>query len=85
MDKIVIRGGKPLKGEIRVGGAKNAALPLMTACLLTNEPLILDNVPKLADIDTLGTLLRNFGVEEERAGDRVSLLCPLGSRIHRAL
>jgi UDP-N-acetylglucosamine 1-carboxyvinyltransferase len=74
MDKIVIRGGKPLKGEIRVGGAKNAALPLMTACLLTNEPLILANVPKLADIDTLGTLLRNFGVEEERAGDRVSLL-----------
>ena len=73
MDKIVIRGGKPLKGEIRVGGAKNAALPLMTACLLTDKALVLENVPKLADIDTLGSLLRNFGVEEERAGSRLSL------------
>jgi UDP-N-acetylglucosamine 1-carboxyvinyltransferase len=73
MDKIVIRGGKPLKGEIRVGGAKNAALPLMTTCLLTDKALVLENVPKLADIDTLGSLLRNFGVEEERAGSRLSL------------
>ena len=73
MDKIVIRGGKPLKGEIRVGGAKNAALPLMTACLLTDKALVLENVPKLADIDTLGSLLRNFGVEEERARSRLSL------------
>jgi UDP-N-acetylglucosamine 1-carboxyvinyltransferase len=73
MDKIVIRGGKPLKGSIKVGGAKNAALPLMTACLLTDDPLVLDNVPKLADIDTLGNLLRELGVEIERTGERLSL------------
>ena len=68
MDKIVIRGGKPLKGSITVGGAKNAALPLMTASLLTDEPLVLDNVPKLADIDTLANLLRELGVEATREG-----------------
>jgi UDP-N-acetylglucosamine 1-carboxyvinyltransferase len=68
MDKIVIRGGKPLKGSITVGGAKNAALPLMTASLLTDEPLLLDNVPKLADIETLANLLRELGVEATREG-----------------
>ena len=67
MDKIVIRGGKPLKGRITVGGAKNAALPLMTASLLTDQPLVLTNVPKLADITTLETLLRELGVGAERA------------------
>jgi UDP-N-acetylglucosamine 1-carboxyvinyltransferase len=76
MDKIVIRGGKPLKGSITVGGAKNAALPLMTASLLTDEPLVLTNVPRLADIATLETLLRELGVEAERtpAGGRLALL-----------
>ena len=66
MDKIVIRGGKPLKGSITIGGAKNAALPLMTASLLTEEPLILDNVPRLADIETLANLLRELGVADSR-------------------
>ncbi len=71
MDKIVIRGGKPLKGSITIGGAKNAALPLMTASLLTEEPLILDNVPRLADIETLANLLRELGVARlARSRDR---------------
>lgn len=62
MDKIRIRGGVPLKGTIHVGGAKNAALPLMCASLLTPETLTLSNLPHLADITTLAHLLGQLGV-----------------------
>src|SRR5579863_1084704 len=62
MDKIRIRGGKPLEGKIRIGGAKNAALPLMAAGLLTDETLTLTNLPRLADIDTMAHLLVQHGV-----------------------
>ena len=62
MDKIRIRGGVPLTGNILIGGAKNAALPLMTASLLTDQPLTLHNVPHLADIVTLANLLGRLGV-----------------------
>jgi UDP-N-acetylglucosamine 1-carboxyvinyltransferase len=62
MDKIRIRGGKPLEGKIRVGGAKNAALPLMAASLLTEETLRLTNLPRLVDIDTMAHLLVQHGV-----------------------
>jgi len=62
MDKIRIRGGRPLHGSIAVGGAKNAALPLMTASLLTDETLVLKNLPILADINTLCNLLLQHGV-----------------------
>ncbi|MCA8909414.1 MAG: UDP-N-acetylglucosamine 1-carboxyvinyltransferase [Rhodospirillaceae bacterium] len=66
MDKIRIRGGRPLKGDIPISGAKNAALPLMAASLLTDEPLTLTRLPDLADIATMGTLLSGHGVEIER-------------------
>ncbi|MSP67848.1 MAG: UDP-N-acetylglucosamine 1-carboxyvinyltransferase [Alphaproteobacteria bacterium] len=62
MDRIRIRGGRPLSGEIRISGAKNAALPLMVASLLTAEPLVLSNLPRLADIATLARLLQALGV-----------------------
>ncbi|HEV7368121.1 UDP-N-acetylglucosamine 1-carboxyvinyltransferase [Arenibaculum sp.] len=62
MDKIRIRGGRPLRGSIVIGGAKNAALPLMTASLLTDETLTLTNLPDLADIATLTNLLVQHGV-----------------------
>ena len=62
MDKIRIRGGRPLRGSLAVGGAKNAALPLMTASLLTDETLTLAQVPHLADIATLANLLAQHGV-----------------------
>jgi UDP-N-acetylglucosamine 1-carboxyvinyltransferase len=62
MDRIRIRGGKPLKGEIRISGAKNAALPLMAAALLTEEGLRLENLPDLADIRTMAQLLEQHGV-----------------------
>ena len=63
MDRIRIRGGRPLRGEIRISGAKNATLPLMATCLLTDEPVRLDNVPDLADINTMTHLLVQHGVE----------------------
>ena len=62
MDKLVIDGGVPLRGEVRVSGAKNAALPLMCASLLTSEPLALTNVPRLNDVRTMQTLLAQMGV-----------------------
>ena len=62
MDQIVIQGGTPLKGEIRISGAKNAALPLMAASLLTQETLVLSNMPHLADISTMARLLAQHGV-----------------------
>jgi UDP-N-acetylglucosamine 1-carboxyvinyltransferase len=62
MDRIRIRGGHPLKGEIPISGAKNAALKLMAASLLTAEPLILANVPRLADVRAMAELLISFGV-----------------------
>jgi len=63
MDKIVVTGNGPLKGEIAISGAKNTCLKLMTAALLTDEPLILTNVPGLSDIKTLSTLLESLGCE----------------------
>lgn len=63
MDKILIRGGKRLSGRIAISGAKNAALPLMATSLLTDEPLILTNMPRLADINTMSDLLIGHGVK----------------------
>jgi UDP-N-acetylglucosamine 1-carboxyvinyltransferase len=62
MDKIRIIGGKPLEGEIRISGAKNATLPLMCAALLSEEPLTLTNMPYLADIVTMAQLLMQHGI-----------------------
>lgn len=69
MDQIRIRGGQPLAGEIRISGAKNAALPLMAASLLTDETLTLTGVPHLADISTLANLLVQHGVEFSMNGE----------------
>ena len=80
MDKIRIRGGSPLSGEIAIGGAKNAALPLMAAGLLTEERLVLSNVPRLADIDTMGSLLLQHGIAVEAQGNEGRVLS-LGGRI----
>jgi len=66
MDKLLIDGGVRLEGEIRVSGAKNAALPILCAALLTPEPLVLSNVPRLNDVRTMQTLLGQMGVKAER-------------------
>src|ERR1041384_805451 len=63
MDRIRLIGGNELRGEIPISGAKNAALPLMIASLLTKEPLILENVPRLADVKQLERILENHGVD----------------------
>jgi UDP-N-acetylglucosamine 1-carboxyvinyltransferase len=73
MDKLAIQGGLPLRGEVRVSGAKNAALPLMCAALLTESPLRLANVPRLRDVSTMLQLLAQMGVAVERDGDSVLL------------
>ena len=63
MDRLRIKGGRQLKGEIRISGSKNASLPLMVAALLTDRKLTLHNVPRLADITTMIQLLQQHGVE----------------------
>ena len=70
MDRIRIAGGTPLRGTIAIGGAKNAALALMPACLLTDETLTLTNLPDLADIATMANLLAQHGVRLTLQGDR---------------
>ena len=63
MDRIRLVGGHELRGEIPISGAKNAALPLMIASLLTKDPLVLENVPRLADVNQLEKILENHGVD----------------------
>jgi UDP-N-acetylglucosamine 1-carboxyvinyltransferase len=79
MDKFVIRGGNPLLGTIRVSGAKNAALPAMAAALLTDETVILENIPDVRDIETTRKLLVAMGAEVElgygRAAHRTTISC----------
>ncbi|MDX1484004.1 MAG: UDP-N-acetylglucosamine 1-carboxyvinyltransferase [Alphaproteobacteria bacterium] len=80
MDRIRIRGGNRLTGNIPISGAKNAALPLMAASLLTDEPLTLGNLPHLVDISTMASLLGKLGVEIAMEGD-----APNGGHIGRVL
>ena len=73
MDKLRITGGRPLEGEIRISGAKNAALPIMCAALLSSKPLTLGNVPRLRDVSTMAKLLEQMGVTVERGADKLVL------------
>ncbi len=73
MDKIVIEGGVPLKGTIEISGAKNAALPIIAATLLTEEKCVIKNVPALRDVFTMLKILRSLGVKAQMDGDRVTV------------
>ena len=73
MQKLSIRGGVPLSGEVRVAGAKNAALPILAASVLTAAPVRITNVPQLNDVGTMIRLLERMGVKAERAGGEVRL------------
>jgi UDP-N-acetylglucosamine 1-carboxyvinyltransferase len=79
MDKFVIRGGEPLLGTVHISGAKNAALPCMAAALLTDQPVILENVPQVRDIQTTRNLLTAMGADVElgygRAHHRTTIHC----------
>ncbi|MBD0328898.1 MAG: UDP-N-acetylglucosamine 1-carboxyvinyltransferase [Thermoleophilia bacterium] len=77
VESFVIEGGRPLNGRVRAAGNKNAALPILAACLLTHEPVLLENVPRIADVDTMLELMAQLGVEVERTG-------PNEVRIHAA-
>jgi UDP-N-acetylglucosamine 1-carboxyvinyltransferase len=73
MDKLLIRGGRQLHGEVRISGAKNAALPELCAALLTDEPVVLENVPRLQDVATMVKLIGNMGVAVERDDGQVRI------------
>ncbi len=79
MDRIRIRGGRPLHGDLQIGGAKNAALPLMTAGMLTDDRLLLGNVPRLADIATMSALIAQHGVGVEPDGRTLSIGGPIAN------
>src|SRR5512134_654559 len=78
MDRLLIQGGVPLSGEARISGAKNAALPLMCAALLTREPLQLANIPHLNDVSTMIRLLARIGVQAS-LDDRLGVELHAGS------
>jgi UDP-N-acetylglucosamine 1-carboxyvinyltransferase len=69
--RLLIEGGVPLRGEVRISAAKNAALPLLAASLLSEAPVVLENVPRLADVETIGELLRRLGADVHQ-GDGVT-------------
>ena len=96
VESFVIEGGRPLDGRVKAAGNKNGALPILAACLLTTEPVLLQNVPRILDVETMIALIRDLGVEVEWTGlnevrvhaaelDKVELDAELASRIgHRS-
>src|SRR5829696_355624 len=74
MDKFVIEGGFPLSGTIVPAGNKNAALPTLAACLLTDEEVVLRNIPRIRDVDAMLELLRGLGVQTEWREENVVCL-----------
>ena len=85
MDSIVVRGGTPLNGQIQIAGAKNTSLKLITAALLTDEPVTLTNVPKLADIRAISDVMASLGVEiAQLEGGRVMVLSAANLSSHKA-
>ena len=82
MDRIRIVGGRELNGTIPISGAKNATLPLMIASMLTDQTLILDNVPRLADVNLLQRILSNHGVDYSLNGKRPGEAQTTGRTLH---
>src|SRR5512138_1553094 len=70
MDEFIIEGGAPLRGEVTPSGNKNAALPLIAACLLTDEPILLHNVPEIRDVMDMRKLIESMGTQVETVGDK---------------
>ncbi|MCX7712948.1 MAG: UDP-N-acetylglucosamine 1-carboxyvinyltransferase, partial [Chthoniobacterales bacterium] len=73
MDKILVHGGRRLRGSVRISGSKNSALPILAACLLTREPCVLHRVPDLSDIHYMLSILGQLGCEVERASGSVRI------------
>ena len=70
MSTLVIEGGRRIQGRVDVEGNKNAALPLIAACLLTDQPCMLTNIPRIADVEVMARLLLDLGAEVEGIGAR---------------
>jgi len=83
MDKLRIRGGRRLAGEVAISGAKNAALPELCAALLTAEPVLLSNVPRLHDVATMLKLLRQMGVAADASGEAEATVALDASKVTR--
>src|SRR3990167_6482441 len=73
MDKLIIEGDRPLRGEVKISGSKNAALPILAATLLTDEPFVIRNVPNLRDTRTMIALLKSLGKKVEVEGNRLTV------------
>ena len=73
MDSLLIKGGVPLHGDVRISGAKNAVLPILAATLLTSEPCTIHNVPDLSDVKFMGQILKSLGAEVTMEGDTVTV------------
>ena len=67
-ESFVIEGGRPLSGTVRAAGDKNGALPILAACLLTDEPVVLHNVPRIRDVETMMALIADLGAEVDWTG-----------------
>jgi UDP-N-acetylglucosamine 1-carboxyvinyltransferase len=78
VESFVIEGGRPLGGRVRAAGNKNGALPLLAACLLTDEPVHLSNIPRIRDVDTMLALLADLGAEVEWLRDNDVRVCAAG-------
>ena len=83
MDKLFIEGGKPLKGKVRISGAKNSCLPIMAATLLTDEKCVIKNVPSLGDVFTMLKILHSLGIDAAIKGDTITVM-PGSKRNHKA-
>src|SRR5581483_6550638 len=75
MDKMIIHGGRPLRGTVALAGSKNATLPCLIAALLTDEPVAIHNVPRLRDVRTALDLLARLGVESRWTGEHELEVC----------
>ena len=81
MDKIIVRGGKPLQGEVNIYGAKNSALKIMAAAILTAEPVVIRNVPDIRDVSVMADVLKELGLDVCREGRTITLQAegPIGT------
>jgi UDP-N-acetylglucosamine 1-carboxyvinyltransferase len=82
MESFVIEGGRPLNGRVTAAGNKNGALPILAACLLTSEPVVLRNVPRILDVETMVALIRDLGVDVEWTGPNEVRLHAAGIATH---
>ena len=84
MDKLVIEGGRALRGKVRTSGSKNAVLPILAASLMTEETLVIPNAPRLSDVRTMLDVLRDLGSKVENAADgSVSIRSASGPNLRR--